>query len=1149
MSSDALFRLIVREGPTPGEEREFQQPELIVGRDEALDFSIGSPGVSFHHARIFLLGGTYHIEDLNSTNGTFVNGQHIAEPTPLQPGDLISLGQSVRLVFEAMPQDVGDVGPADTGPAHTMLEQAPPEFDVGATQPSAHAATEAKEPLKPAEPETPAAPPERLAAPPERPAAPPERPAVPPPMPPSAPPAAPTGPAETMLGGMEEPMFDAGGTPPQFVVEVAGETTDSYTLTSDMVTIGRMADNDIVVPSRIVSRYHARLERSNGGYLLVPLPDAANPVLLEGRPLHGPHRLRHEDKLRIGGLDPGLMVTMTYRSPDEATASVEAHTLDFGDKSVLVLGRDPSSDLVLDAPQVSRYHAQLERVGQRYRIRDLRSSNGTFVNDQRIDGEQWLNPEDAIRVGPYRFVMGRDRLAQVDESGGLRVDAMGLNKWVRKDLNILQDISVSFQPREFIVVVGQSGGGKSTLVDAIAGYRPATHGRVVVNGTDVYKNFDAIRNDIGFVPQRDIIHMELTVFQALDYAARLRMPPDTTREERYQRIDEVLEDLDLAHRRDVQISGLSGGQQKRVSIGVELLTKPRLFFLDEPTSGLDPGTETSLMQLMRRLSDQGRTIVLVTHATKNVMLADKVIFLARGGYLAWFGPPDEALKYFDQFRTEREQRTRSIEFDEIYAILDDPGRGNAAQWAERYRQHPAYHQYVVQPLQEPSQPPGAPSPDGKKAQKAARPARKRQISPLRQFLILSARNIRILARDRFSLMLMLAAAPLISLIDFLLAALLGKAPFDFFDGNVFSSMIMLFLMPVYGVMIGALATMREIVKEQDIYRRERLVNLRIGPYVMSKVWVAILLALYHAVAYTVIRYVAFDMPGDMLDFGFVYVSMALATFAGMMLGLFASALAPNSNSAPLLAILFVLPQIVLGGALVPLPEVISAPTSTRWGYEALMAITGVGSDVAKDVCWALPPSSRNALTLEEKEALGCNCMGLAMLNENSCNFPGLGQFYNETAEAPRPVEPPPLRPEPPEPTIPDRPEQPEDQSDNVAMAEYFDALQVWEDEVSQIQNRYRADIDLWRAEAEVFQAEMVAHQTELAAWQVARASAVQPAETLVNQIRRDMGWTFVDKDDYLAYYAKLIRSWIAQSFISVLLLVGILILQKRKDIV
>ncbi len=270
--------------------------------------------------------------------------------------------------------------------------------------------------------------------------------------------------------------------------------------------------------------------------------------------------------------------------------------------------------------------------------------------------------------------MGKDQFTRFGESEGMRVEALHLNKWVRKNLNLLQDISLIYQPREFIVVVGQSGGGKSTLVDAIAGYRPATHGKVLVNNLDIYQNFDAIRNEIGYVPQRDIIHMELTVYQALDFAAQLRMPKDTTKEERHQRIMEVLNELDLTHRKDVQVSGLSGGQQKRVSIGVELLTRPGLFFLDEPTSGLDPGTETSFMHLMRRLADQGRTIIMVTHATKNVMLADKVVFLARGGYLAWFGPPDEALAYFDKYRSEHDT---AHPFNGIRPDLFDPRRSQA----------------------------------------------------------------------------------------------------------------------------------------------------------------------------------------------------------------------------------------------------------------------------------------------------------------------------------------------------------------------------------------------------------------------------------------------------------------------------------------
>jgi ABC transport system ATP-binding/permease protein len=437
----------------------------------------------------------------------------------------------------------------------------------------------------------------------------------------------------------------------------------------------------------------------------------------------------------------------------------------------------PSNDVVLPSPSVSRFHAQVERVGQRYRVEDLRSSNGTFVNGERIEGATWLKPSDTIRVGQYRFVMGKDQLAKYDDSNGLRVDAINLNKWVRKDLNILQNISVSFQPREFIVVVGQSGGGKSTFVDAVAGYRPATApSRVLVNDIDIYRHFDAIRNDIGFVPQKDIIHMELTVYQALDYAAQLRMPGDTSPEERHKRVMEVLEDLDLTHRKDVQISGLSGGQQKRVSIGVELLTKPGLFFLDEPTSGLDPGTETALMQLMRRLADQGRTIVLITHATKNVMLADKVIFLARGGYLAWFGPPDEALAYFDQYRSERDRRTGKIEFDEIYAILDDPSKGKAEDWANRYRESQAYRDYIAMPLKDKMGPEQAVTiPEAAQAlQRQVSSKGTNQVSALKQFMVLSARNIKILTRDRFALGLMLATAPLVSLLDVVLSIVLGR---------------------------------------------------------------------------------------------------------------------------------------------------------------------------------------------------------------------------------------------------------------------------------------------------------------------------------------------------------------------------------------
>lgn len=639
--------------------------------------------------------------------------------------------------------------------------------------------------------------------------------------------------------------------------------------------------------------------------------------------------------------------------------------------------------------------------------------------------------------------------------------------------------------------------------------------------------------------------MELTIYQALDYAAQLRMPADMTDDERHNRVMEVLEDLDLTHRKDVQISGLSGGQQKRVSIGVELLTKPGLFFLDEPTSGLDPGTETALMQLMRRLADQGRTIVLITHATKNVMLGDKVIFLARGGYLAWFGPPEEALEYFDQYRSDRARRAGKIEFDEIYAILDNAEYGTAEEWAQKYRGSQAYQKYVAKPLEGKMSPTRvATAPPVENVARKATSAGSKQVSALRQFMILSARNIKILTRDRFGLILMLATAPLVSLLDVVLSAVMGRNPFSFQEGDIASVMITLFLLTVYGVMVGGISQMREIVKEQDIYKRERLVNLKILPYVLSKIWVAALLALFQAIIYTTVHYLAFNMPGGTAEFFQIYITMTLAILAGMMLGLFASALAPNASAAPLLVIILMLPQIVLGGALIPLPTYVSAPTSTRWAFEALLSITGPGSDVAADSCWALPEDVRASMTIDQKVENNCLCMGPNMLKEESCNHPGLGKFYVPSVDGPPPVDPTPLGNPPPEPIIPERPVQPEDQSDTVAMAEFFTAIQEWEVQATAVQEDYKRQIEDFQVRAKVYEAEKIAYETARVELQV----AVAPAEAIVGNFYNGVGFAYVNKEDSAAYLAKITKTWLVQSSIILILFGAILFLQKRKDV-
>lgn len=564
------------------------------------------------------------------------------------------------------------------------------------------------------------------------------------------------------------------------------------------------------------------------------------------------------------------------------------------------------------------------------------------------------------------------------------------------------------------------------------------------------------------------------------------------------------------------------------------------------------------MQLMRRLADQGRTIVLITHATKNVMLADKVVFLARGGYLSWFGPPDEALAYFDKQRSERDRRARDIEFDEIYNILDDSSKGSAPDWADRYQKHEAYQKYVVQPLQEKAPVPIAAPVSATTVATSAAPKRKRQVGGMRQFGILSSRNIKILTRDRFGLILMLAAPPLVSLLDVVLSLALGSAPFDFVDGKLPDVMITLFLLSVYGVMVGGLSQMREIVKEQEVYKRERLVNLRLFPYIMSKVWIAAILAVYAGTIYTVVHFLAFDMPEG--SFLYIYISLTLATMAGMMLGLFASAIAPNANSAPLIVVLLMLPQIVLGGALVPLPQAITSPISTRWAFQAFMAATGPGSDVAADACWVvLTEDEQKALTLEQKNEQ-CNCMGVNALNEDSCGHPGLGVFYDPIIDTPQPQsldEQPPEKPvEPIEPEIPPQPEEPEDQSDLVAQGEYREAIQAWQEEATQIQDSYRAEVEVYRAELQVFEAEVGAYQDRFATrererveWQIAQEASILPAESIIRQFYGGFGWTFVDQNNPDVYPSTIYRTWVAQAIIIAVLLGLILVAQKRKDAV
>ena len=354
------------------------------------------------------------------------------------------------------------------------------------------------------------------------------------------------------------------------------------------------------------------------------------------------------------------------RSPQGAPSSSSAnsgafpssrHTLkSFRISSSGTIGRAPDNTLVLDDPLISKHHARIDVSTNGMVVTDLGSTNGIYVGGQRVPQVQVTQPV-LLGLGSTFVALSPDGLCEVQVAGGAGGELVGKDLTFRVNngsLTLLDGISFSLPGNELLAVVGPSGAGKSTLLKALTGEQKAQEGQVLFNGLDVYEHYPVMRNKIGVVPQSDVIHSALTVRKTLEYAAELRFAKDVTKAERRQRIAEVLEDLDLTAHVDKRVKKLSGGQRKRVSTAIELLTRPSLLFLDEPTSGLDPQLDRDVMDLLASLAhgtrpgDSGRTVVVVTHNENHIDRADKVLILAAGGKPVYYGSPREVLPYFRQ---------------------------------------------------------------------------------------------------------------------------------------------------------------------------------------------------------------------------------------------------------------------------------------------------------------------------------------------------------------------------------------------------------------------------------------------------------------------------------------------------------------------
>jgi len=689
------------------------------------------------------------------------------------------------------------------------------------------------------------------------------------------------------------------------------------------------------------------------------------------------------------------------------------------------IGRTPDNDIQVAHPQVSSRHAALHLSGDQILLEDKNSANGTFVRGQRIAPGQRVpvTNGEKVFIGPMPVVIqveGQDVAVVVEDAVSwegrplYEIEAWDLLVQVPDRDNpaelktLLDHVSFKALPGDFIALMGPSGAGKTTLLMTLNGYLPPSGGQVRINGEDLYAIYDALRGSIGYVPQDDIVHPELTVFEAVRYSARFRLPPDYSNDEINRRVDVTLQQLGLEQVAHLQIGKperkiLSGGQRKRVNIAMELVTDPVIMFLDEPTSGLAADDTQALVQLLADLAKQtGKTIITTIHqpAKDEFEKFNQTLVLGPGGLTTFFGPPRDGYKFFGSF-LERlgkhndvdnprdmfdmlNQRERPI-FDAMRAQNPNTPRfmaraAAAREWNAEYfnPQNPIFQKMFAG-----RRAVGTGSPQQSMSQNRPRTAG--------QFGLLFSRYWKVKMRDVGGTMIMLLQAPIIGV---LLAAVFGgqKDSIPFWclgalqelskkaggtgDGinDTLRNMqttpdhsAAIFFCVVSAVWFGTSNAAREVVSERAIYMRERMVNLKLFNYIFSKF---VLLSLFCIVQCTVmlaIVFFALGFNGGLMAFGISLVTLVVTAMNSVAIGLVLSTVVTSAEAAMALTPIALIPQVVLGGLLVPMTTnpmlrwfMYAMPA--RWGFQGMIAQERIA--IANDPAWIIDIKKPDTTSVE-----------------------------------------------------------------------------------------------------------------------------------------------------------------------------------------
>ncbi|NWF69741.1 MAG: ATP-binding cassette domain-containing protein [Chloroflexi bacterium] len=787
---------------------------------------------------------------------------------------------------------------------------------------------------------------------------------------------------------------------PRLQIMPDGGSPATVRLSQKVLTIGSAPGQDIRLDYVGIAPEMAKLELEDMQYTLYDLTDYPGDVQVNGRfieqqVLHSGDVIRLQDGKERG-------VTLTYLNPNERGGEGDLKTYPL-DSLPFTIGRDESSSIPLKAIAVSFRHAQITRQGDGHVIEDLNSTNGTYVNDVRLTKPRLLEADDVIRIDRTLLAYKGDHLLHLSAVQDIQLSAVALEKKVYsvpvfrrpRVLRLMQDVSLAIQPKEFIAVIGGSGSGKSTLLRALNGANRATAGKVLVNGEDLYANYEIYQPIIGYVPQTDIVHDKLTVYESLNFAARLRFPHEKA-SAREQRISRALDAIQLTEFQDRLVGRLSGGQKKRVSIAIELMTEPRLLFMDEPSSGLDPGLDRSMMETLRRLANRGHVIVVVTHTTLNIGMCDKLALMVRG-QLTFYGPPKDALAFFN-VRDYTEIYNRVLQPPElaasgsVTAVLRSPNLPKispeeaASKWADRFKKSALYSKYVIE----------ARAAEKSGAAETALSNRRLRIQRRgtfwQQTQVLIERTFKLALRDIRTMLAMMVVLPLVGLFLGLISLDTieggrGKMLIDRFEGEnalaVFIDALpltpiseppssdnarggpqpqvngtatftpasdaqrLLFMLALAVTLLGVFVAAYTIVEEKSLFLRERMSNLRIPPYLASKIVVYGGFALVSCLLALVTLSLGVQLPAAGLLLWApleLFITLALTALAGVSIGLLISAFSHQINTVTyiVLAVLFV--QILFAGVLFPMNGALEVPsrlTVTRWSLEALGATTDI----------------------------------------------------------------------------------------------------------------------------------------------------------------------------------------------------------------